>query len=1360
MENVRLSSNSNHEYKRTYTVVGGVSGESGSFQGEGASMRKLGAAIAVVGLVIMLAVIGVAPVGADSTVTVDHAHMTGWVFNNDGTAGVSSGMFVNGPATPPGGAGSVQLTVDSTAGEVFMTPQFAGTPLANISSLGYSTYGPNATLDASLQFDLDYDLTAPTHPYQGRMVYEPYQQGGAGTVIANTWQTWNPLDPNAKWWTTRAPDGTRTNIPCPQSSPCTLSTFKAQFPHAGIMTSLFPGSMGFKAGSGWSGGATVNTAQFVIGIGGTNTTFNFAPGTAAATFFVRTDGNDAFCNGEVDATFSMGAAPNCAFKTIQNAINNAVNGDTIIVHGGTYTEQVNITKSLTLTGDGAASTTINAPGTLVSNVPAPSGLTGYAVVGLTNNATLTMSGFTVAGTLSASSGCGDDLSGIAVYGGSTLALSASTVADIRNGNTALYGCQQGLGILIGRNAISQVGHATLTGVTVNGYQKGGIVIDGAGSDATVSGSTVTGPGTGSTLARAIAANGIQISRGATATVTNNQITNNACDNPCGPNPVTDTQSGGILIYNAAGGLTIQGNTLSGNDMAIYNYTPANSGATISSARSSARRSSSAYDGNAASSGQRNVVVNNTPTAITGNTLTGNRYEDIFLDEGTAALSGNSITGGNIGVEVASFGGETGNAQGTLTNNLITGATVAGIQLQLDPTATFQTKINGDSNSINGNALGVNNTTTTPITLTKNWWGTPNGPANSANTFNVGAQGNSVSANVVFVPWWSTITGTPGTLNGTVFAPVTTTNPANGQFSSIQAAVTAAPSGTVSAAAGIFTEAVTVGKTLTLNGAKHGVDARTGRGVAGTETILTGGGFSLSADGITLDGFTVQNPGSSAKVGVTLSSANSGYQVLNNIIQNNSIGIYGNSKGTTQTLIKQNLIRHNNEVGAASGNGIYTDGGTANLVIDSNTFVDNVNGGAAGFFGAPGTQHDITFSNNNLDSDLDLTNITTATVSNNTSTANLGGSLILIDGGNNGVTVTGNHVSGNAGSAVVILNRGAGPNQNIDIERNVFTSNAHDGVQIVNDPSLPSLTGAVPTVHFNTIAGNTRDGINNATLVVIDATKNWWGTPTGPANSANVGGTGNAVTANVTFTPWCGNDTCTLFYGIPTKLVFTTQPVGGAAGVALATQPIVTAQDAGGDLGINFTGPVALALGTNPTAATLGGTTTVNAAAGVATYSGLSVSTQGTGYTLVATSGGLTAGTSAPFTVGPPIPTVSGLDITTGTAAGGTTVVLIGTNFVAGDVVTFGGVTATITHVYSSTRLEVTTPAHNAGSVDVRVVNANSQGNTLPNGYTYITAQAVPGAPPGTRPGPVIGQGGPPPVPIPVGRPSGPPPPHP
>ena len=58
--------------------------------------------------------------------------------------------------------------------------------------------------------------------------------------------------------------------------------------------------------------------------------------------------------------------------------------------------------------------------------------------------------------------------------------------------------------------------------------------------------------------------------------------------------------------------------------------------------------------------------------------------------------------------------------------------------------------------------------------------------------------------------------------------------------------------------------------------------------------------------------------------------------------------------------------------------------------------------------------------------------------------------------------------------------------------------------------------------------------------------------------------------------------------------------------------------------------VTLALGTNPGAATLGGITQATVSGGVATFSNLTVSAAGNGYTLTAASGSLTGATSAAF----------------------------------------------------------------------------------------------------------------------------------
>jgi predicted chitinase len=77
---------------------------------------------------------------------------------------------------------------------------------------------------------------------------------------------------------------------------------------------------------------------------------------------------------------------------------------------------------------------------------------------------------------------------------------------------------------------------------------------------------------------------------------------------------------------------------------------------------------------------------------------------------------------------------------------------------------------------------------------------------------------------------------------------------------------------------------------------------------------------------------------------------------------------------------------------------------------------------------------------------------------------------------------------------------------------------------------------------------------------------------------------------------------------------------------------VLATDALGNLAPTFSGTVSLSLAANPGSATLGGTLTVQAVAGVATFSGITMSKSGTGYVLQAAGDSLTAAQSGPFNV--------------------------------------------------------------------------------------------------------------------------------
>jgi len=102
----------------------------------------------------------------------------------------------------------------------------------------------------------------------------------------------------------------------------------------------------------------------------------------------------------------------------------------------------------------------------------------------------------------------------------------------------------------------------------------------------------------------------------------------------------------------------------------------------------------------------------------------------------------------------------------------------------------------------------------------------------------------------------------------------------------------------------------------------------------------------------------------------------------------------------------------------------------------------------------------------------------------------------------------------------------------------------------------------------------------------------------------------------------------------THLVFTVQPTNTTAGATISPAVQVAAQDDAGNTVTGFTGTITVALGANPGGGTLSGTTSVAAVNGVATFSTLSINNPGNGYTLVATTTGLTGATSAPFNITP------------------------------------------------------------------------------------------------------------------------------
>jgi hypothetical protein len=221
----------------------------------------------------------------------------------------------------------------------------------------------------------------------------------------------------------------------------------------------------------------------------------------------------------------------CTFpgsNSIQAAVTVANPGDTIVVCDGVYSEQVTVSKSLTLSGSG--NSIVQPPTTTLAG--------NGDVVTVNGGATVQMSGFIVRGP--GPGGCASIQAGIRVTDDATLNLNDTAVRDIAD--NPFGGCQNGEGIRVGtRGTQGGAGHLVADRVTVERSQKNGITANGAGTTAKITNTTVTGSGSTSVIAQ----NGIQVSRGAAATISTSTIR----DHSYAPKSFVAC---GLLIFDANG----------------------------------------------------------------------------------------------------------------------------------------------------------------------------------------------------------------------------------------------------------------------------------------------------------------------------------------------------------------------------------------------------------------------------------------------------------------------------------------------------------------------------------------------------------------------------------------------------------------------------------------------------------------------------------------------------------------------------------------------------------------------------------------------------------------------------------------
>lgn len=192
----------------------------------------------------------------------------------------------------------------------------------------------------------------------------------------------------------------------------------------------------------------------------------------------------------------------------------------------------------------------------------------------------------------------------------------------------------------------------------------------------------------------------------------------------------------------------------------------------------------------------------------------------------------------------------------------------------------------------------------------------------------------------------------------------------------------------------------------------------------------------------------------------------------------------------------------------------------------------------------------------------------------------------------------------------------------------------------NQSAAPATRVAVsPAVSVRDSAGNLLSGV-----VVTFAVALGGGSITGATAVTNVSGAANLGAWMLGATPGTNTVTATVSELAPvvftataaaavaqpaTRLGIVTQPSGGTTGAVLSSQPVVHVRDANGGTVLGATDTVTASL--NGAGGTLGGTATVGAVNGVATFTNLVVNGVGT-FTVTFTSGPLVSVTSAPITI--------------------------------------------------------------------------------------------------------------------------------
>jgi parallel beta-helix repeat protein len=354
------------------------------------------------------------------------------------------------------------------------------------------------------------------------------------------------------------------------------------------------------------------------------------------------------------------------YHSIQAAINDAQPGDQIRIAAGTYQEQLTINKSIKLIGTDH-STIVLAP----TNLGTPTATNPGAIVHVTGTGTsVQITHLTIQG---AAAGTPNLLYGVRVDGNAIADIENDTITNIIDSSSAQFGVAIDVGNTAASDGTSdQVGSAKIANNTITNYQRAGIVINHAGSVATVTNNTVAG-GSAST---ADSVTGIEVSDGAVADIENNTVTGNTNGSngtgvllaSPGAAASSDSDGDGDDDDDDFGGPVVRNNKISGNDYGIFGSSvTATSGSPLTSADIENNHiTGNTYVGIEFDNSANAVIANN---QLSGNGSQNTADGGIYLFQSTNNLLANNQSKNNNGSGIYLDSGSTGNV---LIHNHTTG----------------------------------------------------------------------------------------------------------------------------------------------------------------------------------------------------------------------------------------------------------------------------------------------------------------------------------------------------------------------------------------------------------------------------------------------------------------------------------------------------------------------------------------------------------------------------------------------------------------------------------------------------------------------------------------------------------------